>query len=56
MAATVAVGFMRVRSGPAIVRGFAVAALFWLTILLGLSASDPLTRATYPVSLELGGH
>jgi cytochrome c oxidase subunit 4 len=48
MAALVALMFMGVRSGPAIVRGFAVASLFWLTILLGLGMMDPLTRAIYP--------
>ena len=49
MAAIVAFAFMRVRSGPSIVRGFAIAGLVWLTILLGLGTADPLTRAIYPV-------
>lgn len=49
MAAVVAIAFMRVRSGPALIRGFAIAGLFWLTVLLGLGTADPLTRAIYPV-------
>jgi cytochrome c oxidase subunit 4 len=49
MAAVVVFAFMRVRHGPAVVRGFAVAGLFWLTLLLGLGTADPLTRAVYPV-------
>ncbi|MBV9248001.1 MAG: hypothetical protein JO227_01975 [Acetobacteraceae bacterium] len=49
MAALVALMFMRVSAGPGIVRGFAIAGLFWLTILLGLGMMDPMTRATYPV-------
>ena len=48
MVALVAFMFMGVRSGPAIVRIFAIAGIFWLTILLGLGMMDPLTRALYP--------
>ena len=40
--------FMDVRRGPALVRFFAIAGLFWLAILLGLGMVDPLTRAVYP--------
>jgi cytochrome c oxidase subunit IV len=43
----VAVGFMEVRRGPALVRAFAVAAVLWLLILLGLGSVDPLTRSDY---------
>ncbi len=43
----VAIGFMEVRRGPVLVRAFAVAALLWLTILLGLGSVDPLTRTDY---------
>lgn len=50
MVALVAIMFMRVRSGVAIVRVFALAALFWLTIMLGLGMMDPLTRAIYPIA------
>lgn len=50
MVVLVAVMFMRVRSGVAIVRVFALAALFWLAIMLGLGMVDPLTRAFYPVA------
>jgi cytochrome c oxidase subunit IV len=45
MVALVALRFMRVGTGPAIVRVFAIAGLFWLLILLGLGSMDPLTRA-----------
>jgi cytochrome c oxidase subunit 4 len=48
MAALVGVMFMDVRRGPALVRIFAIAGLFWLAILLGLGMVDPLTRAVYP--------
>ena len=50
MVALVAFMFMRVRNGTAIVRVFAIAGLFWLTILLGLGMMDPLTRAIYPAA------
>ncbi len=49
MVVTVAIVFMEVGKGPAIVRGFAVAAMFWLIVLLGLGSADPLTRTDYPV-------
>jgi len=52
MAALVALQFMRVQHGIAIVRVFAVAGLFWLTILLGLGMMDPMTRAIYPIAAE----
>jgi cytochrome c oxidase subunit IV len=41
--------FMEVRQGPSIVRLFAIAALLWLAILLGLGSLDPLTRKDYLV-------
>jgi hypothetical protein len=46
----VVVGFMEVRQGPTIVRAFAVAAAFWLLVLLGLGSVDVLTRVDYVVS------
>ena len=49
MVVTVAVVFMEVGKGPTIVRGFAVAAMFWLIVLLGLGSADPLTRTDYHV-------
>jgi hypothetical protein len=49
MVAIVAWLFMRVEAGPPIVRGFAIASIFWLIILLGLGMMDPMTRAIYPV-------
>jgi caa(3)-type oxidase subunit IV len=50
MIVVVAVGFMNVTKGPAIVRAFAVSALFWLLILLGLGSIDALTRIDYAVT------
>jgi cytochrome c oxidase subunit 4 len=47
--------FMRIRTGPGVVRIFAVASVFWLTILLGLGMMDPLTRAIYPVQSSQAG-
>ena len=49
MVGVVAVGFMDVRRGPALVRAFAAAGVLWLLILLGLGSADPLTRTQYPV-------
>jgi cytochrome c oxidase subunit IV len=49
MVALVGVIFMRVRSGVAIVRGFALAGLVWLTLLLGLGTMDPMTRTMYVI-------
>ena len=48
MVSGVAIGFMEVRRGSVLVRAFAVAALLWLAILLGLGSVDPLTRTDYP--------
>lgn len=42
--------FMRVRNSIAPARGFALAALVWLLLLLGLGTMDPMTRAVYWVS------
>lgn len=53
MAVLIAVFFMRVRTGPGIARGFALAGLVWLTILLGLGMMDPLTRTIYPVDIAV---
>jgi cytochrome c oxidase subunit IV len=43
----VTIGFMEVGRGSALVRAFAVAAVLWLLILLGLGSVDPLTRTDY---------
>jgi caa(3)-type oxidase subunit IV len=48
MAALVVLGYMRLLSAPEIARCFAIAGVFWLTVLLGLAMMDPLTRAIYP--------
>ncbi len=50
MAALVVAEFMEIGRGPVIVRGFAVAGLVWLTVLLGLGTMDPFTRTDYPVA------
>jgi caa(3)-type oxidase subunit IV len=49
MAAVVALGYMRLLDAPDIAKGFAIAGLFWLTVLLGLAMTDPLTRTIYAV-------
>jgi hypothetical protein len=49
MMAIVGLMFMRVQHGIAPARGFALAGLLWLLLLLGLGTMDPLTRAIYPV-------
>jgi hypothetical protein len=50
MIAGVAFRFMEVNRGPSIVRAFAVAALFWLFVLLVLGSCDPFTRTDYKVT------
>ena len=49
MVIVVAVVLMEVRKGPAIIRAFAVGAVFWLLVLLILGTVDPLTRTLYLV-------
>jgi cytochrome c oxidase subunit IV len=49
MVLVVGVVFMEAGQGPGIVRLFAAAGLFWLTILLGLGSLDPVTRVMYYV-------
>lgn len=44
MVTVIAMAFMKIGRSPMIARGFAVAALFWLIVLLGLSSADILTR------------
>jgi hypothetical protein len=50
MVALVAFGFMEIAAAPPAAHLFAVAALLWLAILLGLGTVDPLTRTDYPVA------
>jgi hypothetical protein len=50
MVALVAFGFMEIAAAPPAAHLFAVAALLWLAILLGLGTIDPLTRTVYPVA------
>jgi cytochrome c oxidase subunit IV len=49
MAVLVALGFMRLLTAPDIAKGFAIGGIFWLTVLLGLAMTDPMTRAVYRV-------
>jgi cytochrome c oxidase subunit IV len=49
MVGVVGTVFMEVGRGPEIIRLFAIAALLWLSILLGLGSLDPLTRIEYLV-------
>ena len=43
--------FMRVRAAGRLAPFFALAALFWLLVLLGLGSIDPMTRTVYPVTV-----
>lgn len=47
MAALVAFGFMRLNSDTLLAKAFAVMAVFWMIVLLGLGTMDPATRALY---------
>jgi cytochrome c oxidase subunit IV len=47
MVGVVGTVFMEVGRGPEIIRLFAIAALLWLGILLGLGSLDPMTRIIY---------
>ena len=55
MVALVGLMFMRVGRGSDLARGFALAALFWLLLLLGLGTMDPMTRAVYSVPVHTEG-
>lgn len=44
MVTVIAIAFMHIGRSPMIARGFAVATLFWLVVLLGLGSVDILTR------------
>ena len=48
MAVTVAFGFMHLRKASQLSRVFALAGVFWLLILFGLTATDILGRVSYP--------
>jgi hypothetical protein len=49
MVAAIGIMFMQVGRGPTIVRLFAVAALVWLSVLLGFGSLDPMTRTDHLV-------
>jgi hypothetical protein len=49
MVGVVGTMFMEIGRGPEIIRLFAVAALLWLSILLGMGSLDPMTRIEYQV-------
>lgn len=44
MVVLIAIFFMHLLRAPMIAKGFAVAGVFWLIVLLGLGMMDPLTR------------
>ena len=44
MVVVIAIAFMQIGRSPIIARGFAVAAVFWVIVLLGLGSVDILTR------------
>jgi caa(3)-type oxidase subunit IV len=50
MTVMIALGYMRLRTAPHIARGFAIAGMFWLIVLLGLAMIDPLTRVVFAVT------
>jgi cytochrome c oxidase subunit IV len=52
MLAVVAVFFMHLGSGPTVVRGFAVAGVFWMIVLIGLGSMDPMTRVQYFTTVD----
>jgi hypothetical protein len=53
MVLVVSIGFMEVKKGPVIVRAFAVAAMFWLFVLLVLGSADPLSQTFTSSNLAL---
>ncbi len=52
MAGVVAGVFMHVGEGPALIRVFSFAAVFWLAVILSLGSMDTLTRVDHPVSMR----
>ena len=52
MAALVALTFMRLARTPGIAGAFALAALFWLVVMAGLTATDTLTRRDIAVQVQ----
>jgi hypothetical protein len=48
----IGVMFMRFGQGTAVARGFALAGLSWLLLLLGVGTMDPMTCAVYAVHLD----
>jgi caa(3)-type oxidase subunit IV len=51
MAVLVAFAFMRLGDAPTLSRIFALAAVFWLLVLLGLTSVDTFTRSDYPAPM-----
>ncbi len=50
MAAVIGFGFMELRRSDPLAPILALAALFWLSVLLGLGTMDPMTRQVYPTA------
>lgn len=55
MVGVIGLFFMHVGRGPTIVRGFAVVAVFWMIVLIGLGSMDPLTRIQYFTQIDHPG-
>lgn len=51
MVALVGRFYMRIRESGGLATFFALAAVFWLLVLLGLGSIDPMTRTDYPVTV-----
>lgn len=49
MVVVTAFTFMRLRAGGRLSAVFALAAVFWLCVMMGLGSMDPATRADIPV-------
>ena len=52
MAILIALTFMRLVRTPGLPAAFALAAVFWLAVLLGLGSLDSATRRDIPVSAQ----
>ncbi len=52
MVVLVASFFMRLPQAPALSHIFALAGVFWLLVLLGLTSLDAFTRSDYPAPMQ----
>ena len=51
MTAVIGLCFMRLRTASSLSRIFALAGVFWLVVLLGLTSMDVFTRSDYPAPM-----